>query len=322
MHPATESRAMKNQHINPIVSVLMVAALLLLVSCSEDRTTSSYETHPSGWNQPGSADFHGPQSHLSSSNSCAVCHGEDFSGGQSGVSCYTCHAGYPHVGFQLTPGVHRTSIRESNWNLTGCQQCHGTNFAGGSSGVSCLGCHDEQGGPVACNTCHANPPVDDAGLPSGMVSGSYGAHAKHAVEKGYACTECHNPAAGFSHAGALPAEVTFDYARIANRPPYQTAYTHLGDNFSGNGTCATYCHSDGRGASPLINPGQWVGGSLNQCQSCHAVPPASANHPSEPSCHLCHPNIDPASNYSSPDGILFIDPSTHVNGVVNIAINP
>lgn len=303
-----------------IIFCLGLAAAFAL-SCSKDRATTQYETHPNDWNSPGSADFHGPWSQRTASESCAGCHGEDFLGGESGVSCYSCHAGYPHAGFDVAADRHANRVADLNWNLNSCQSCHGVDFAGGKVGVSCRQCHTAAAGPAACNNCHGDPPVHNGGLLRGMPAGSYGAHAVHAIQKGYACTECHASVNGLDHTGALPAEVSFAQAEIAYRPPFATSYAHLGDFLSGNGTCATYCHSDARGGAPLVNV-DWVNGRLTACQSCHAVPPATPGHSTEGRCHLCHTHVDPTSNYNIPDSIRFLDPTLHVNGVVNIEFNP
>jgi predicted CxxxxCH...CXXCH cytochrome family protein len=300
--------------------VLLVAGTALFLSCSENRTSTGYQVHSPGWNKPGSEDFHGNQGRATASESCAGCHGTDFSGGRSRVSCYTCHAGYPHPNISTgSAAAHAEVIAAADWNLRKCTECHGADFAGGSSGVSCLQCHTAQeGGPLACTTCHGNPPANNDGLLRGMPNGSFGAHAVH---ERYVCTECHLAVNALTHTGPLPAEVSFDQSLIAYRPPYPTSFTHLGDSTSGNGTCATYCHSDARGGQPLVAV-NWVGSELTACQSCHAVPPASDEHPTERRCHLCHIDVDSTSNYAFADSIRFSDPSLHVNGVINIHFGP
>jgi predicted CxxxxCH...CXXCH cytochrome family protein len=310
------------KYIRHILVCSLIIFVALMTSCSEDRSTASYKTHSADWNYPPSAEFHGQQAILSASQSCAACHGENFTGGQSGISCYECHSGYPHPAISAgSPAVHANLIAASEWNLSTCQNCHGVDFSGGRTHSSCRDCHVAPAGPAACNTCHGDPPLNDNGVLQGMPSGSYGAHAMHVSEKDYACTECHAAVTSLNHAGALPAEVSFDDAQIAQRPPYPTAYNHLGSPVSGNGNCATYCHSDARGGAPLVAV-EWLGAALTACQSCHAVPPASAGHPTERQCHLCHFNVDPNSNYDLPDGILFSEPGRHVNGVVDISLQP
>jgi len=292
---------------------LLCGILFLLTSCSEDRTNGSYRTHPNGWNYEDTDEFHGPYAVSTASQSCAACHGSDFLGGESGVSCYECHAGYPHPRLTTSPTAHATELAAIGWPMTQCQSCHGTDFAGGKVGVGCLGCHTADDGPAACNTCHAEVPINNAGLLQGMPSGSFGAHELHVIEKGYACTECHARVTDVLHTGPLPAEVSFAASRIARKPPYTSpVYSHIGDPVSGNGSCsATYCHSDGRGGPPpIVLP--WVGGE-SYCTACHNLPPP-APHPQQNECWTCHHNVDPNSVF--PNDIRFLNPNLHVDGTV------
>jgi len=77
--------------------VLIVAAILAL-SCSEEREgedgcTDCDGIHPAGILDPDSVDFHGRELERRDWDFgvCAACHGSDFSGGKSGVSCLACH---------------------------------------------------------------------------------------------------------------------------------------------------------------------------------------------------------------------------------------
>jgi hypothetical protein len=149
-----------------------------------------------------------------------------------------------------------------------------------------------------------------------MPSGSAGAHAKHVLEKGYACTECHASVHDLSHTGELPAEVSFAESEVAERPPYSTDYYHIGEPLSGNSACATYCHSDARGGQPNREL-TWLAGAIS-CRDCHDVPVQRAGHPVERRCHLCHIHVDSTSNYDIPDSIKFSNPDLHVNGIINV----
>ena len=71
---------------------------------------------------------------------CRDCHGTDYRGGWSSVSCYTCHDG---------PGGHPVGYRSSNqhgrdaeFSTHVCSVCHGSDFRGDWTGVSCYQCHD------------------------------------------------------------------------------------------------------------------------------------------------------------------------------------
>jgi predicted CxxxxCH...CXXCH cytochrome family protein len=233
--------------------------------------------------------------------------------------CFNCHLSYyPHFWDSTVPG-HQEYIISTNWDLAACAECHGADFSGANTGVSCLQCHTQPGGISNCTLCHAQPPVNDAGLPGKFASGAFGAHAKHAVDKGYACTECHATVDGLAHVGAPPAEVSFAEALIATAKNSEPSYIHSGDVGSGSGDCSSvYCHGNGLGGppnQPMIEPLNWLSDIQFTCQSCHATPPTDPNHPANGDCHACHPTMDPASEDYA---ILPELDSLHVNGVINI----
>lgn len=290
----------------------MLAAALILTSCSEDRSAPDYQTHPGGWNDLSAAEFHGAAALENSGSGCTGCHGQDFTGQGDAVSCYECH-GYLHLGVHISQiATHRAFLADVAWNLARCAHCHGSDYAGGTSHVSCLACHAETGGPFACGTCHARPPTSDETLPYGMRDGAYGAHAAH---ERFGCGECHPADTAISHVDALPAEISFVIARIASQHNFSPVFTHLGNAHSGNGSCATvYCHSDGRGGAPAVMP-QWTAGGIG-CSGCHRMPPP-APHEQVAQCHQCHTNVDPASDYTHFGGIRFLVDSLHVNGEIN-----
>jgi predicted CxxxxCH...CXXCH cytochrome family protein len=320
---------MITQKLLSLILCGFVLFALFVASCSEDKTSTSYETHPEGWMNPASEEFHGQAAIPNGGESCGSCHiitsmrgewdhaGEPFA--QIGT-CRECHNGYPHIWTAGTVDGHQADIQANEWNFTACSDCHGTDFAGGRSGVSCLQCHSQPGGLSNCNLCHAQPPVDDAGLPATFISGAFGAHAKHAIDKGYACTECHATVNDLAHIGAAPAEVSFAEARIATAKNSQPSYEHTGSDGSGNGGCSSvYCHGNGLGGPPndeALTSLNWLSDVQFTCQSCHATPPTDPNHPASGNCHACHPTMDPASEDYA---ILPELDSLHVNGIINVS---
>jgi len=115
---------------------------------------------------------------------CQGCHGVDYRGGSSGVSCYRCHALHPHAdGYDAASKHGRYGLEHGTG---GCAvRCHGADLKGGDSGISCFQCHasyphaagwadiakhgvytDGQGGPQTCaNACHgANYQGGDSGV--------------------------------------------------------------------------------------------------------------------------------------------------------------
>lgn len=98
--------------------------------------------HPETWvKQP--EPFHGTKVQLEGPMVCTTCHGSDYFGGWSEVSCYTCHDGPGgHPQGWLDPNAHtfhgRVVTQQGNLD---CRRCHGNDLLGGTSGVSCGDCH-------------------------------------------------------------------------------------------------------------------------------------------------------------------------------------
>ncbi len=130
---------------------------MIYFSCVEQKDPLSISTHPEGWNNAQSSNFHGKmvlESYTNADN-CQSCHGVDYKGGSSGVSCYVegCHDIYPHRdGFidSLANGFHGKYIADSlSFSLLLCQGCHGSDYRGSDSDQKdCYksGCHDKYNG--------------------------------------------------------------------------------------------------------------------------------------------------------------------------------
>lgn len=297
-----------------ILPILITCVSMLFISCSEDRVTSSYNTHPVNWMDPYSEDWHGTAAIGSKGESCLGCHAvngaaQSFDNGPvvetptAAAACYDCH-GYPHQADVAASHVTRFETLE-NWNtISSCQSCHGVDFAGGRSGASCKECHVQSAGPAACNTCHGLPPTAEHPL----ANRNPGAHEAHSR---YSCRECHNRVRDLTHIDILPADVAFVDARISTANGFPASYTNPSN-------CATWCHSNLHQGDPIVAVSWNTGQTLTQCRSCHAVPPTAEFHPTDMRCHLCHPNVDPNSNYNDANQIRFLPGDTlHVNGVIN-----
>ena len=100
-----------------------------------------------------------------SPNRCSTCHGADYEGGPSLVSCISCHPGYPHIKYSspnwrvddlsATPlgGRHTTAFLGGPKNFTStCTQCH-VNFGPGLGAIGLPGV-----AAMACNSCHVYYP--------------------------------------------------------------------------------------------------------------------------------------------------------------------
>jgi predicted CxxxxCH...CXXCH cytochrome family protein len=106
-----------------------------VVDCDLSYVRSS--VHRGGILDPASADFHGTllREEKYAFGVCQQCHGIDFAGGTSGVSCLSCHTKGP----------------------TDCSTCHGALATSGSHGHH-LGA-GPQGETFACAECHLVPKV-------------------------------------------------------------------------------------------------------------------------------------------------------------------
>ena len=127
-----------------IVSLLLIAGLSFLGGCgsSEKNGASVFDPdsqqHPANWLITGH-----PAAAQADPSACMECHGNDLSGGISGLACSTCHTN----GNPLT--------------VTGCMSCHG-NPPNGTVAPNRTGAHDTTNGhfaaqvalPDSCNTCH------------------------------------------------------------------------------------------------------------------------------------------------------------------------
>ncbi len=83
------------------VLAALAAGVAIFAGCAELKddipapTSSAIAVHAAGWTDTASADFHGKAIEAAGwdMSSCQTCHGPDYSGGTSQVSCETCHSG-------------------------------------------------------------------------------------------------------------------------------------------------------------------------------------------------------------------------------------
>lgn len=325
--------SLERNHTKVFGAVVALSLPLLLAGCSKVRDdlppTVSADVHPEGWVSAVSKDFHGAQLKVRSwdATGCKNCHGQDLSGGIAKVSCYTCHALYPHApgwfpevagkafhgkyvemngpttckpchGSDYTGGFsevsctngchgdagghpsgwampasqnfHGLALLNSSWDLGACKVCHGTDYRGGNSEQSCYACHPN--GPEDCTVCHGQPPVDDSTLPVEALVGvnAAGAHNSHVNRLSLDCNECHGAKpSDIQHADRMPAEVSFTLATRATLKNSAPTFSPLGDPRRGNGGCANvYCHSTA--SDPLSYVAvEWTNPQSGACGTCH-----------------------------------------------------
>jgi hypothetical protein len=301
--------------------------------------------HGSGVLQKGSSDFHGLNVKQNSLASCQICHGVNFNGGTSMVSCSTsnCHPAITvhKTGITDTASAnfHGLFIATINWNLTQCSQCHGDSYSGGIASPSCNNCHKNPGGPEACNTCHGNfsvptqivPPRDTKGNTDTKFAG-VGAHSKHlsgiTIGQNVPCNECHIVPKNFSDPTHInqSGNATITFGSFSNSGTSTASYS-----FSTNKCTNTYCHGNfafsisksqfptvgyapgssqivGNNFQPIWNK---VDGTQAACGTCHGLPPTGHVYADLTGCWDCHQGVVDAYG-------KIIDKTKHMNGKVNV----
>jgi hypothetical protein len=259
--------------------------------------------HPAGW---AAASSHGAGAKAAGGfASCKVCHGSDFTGGATGLSCFGCHGvRAPHPRKPWRGALSHTGTEASNAAV--CAQCHQT----GNPGPP--GCYNN-------TLCHATP----AGHPIGWGSpGQHGAAAKAApgsmqgfdVCRGchgsafgggaaQSCYPCHNwpPGQNSAHgrSGWVDGGSSHRSTNPANAPVCALSACHQ-QKAPGIPGCFndTICHAGG-GSHPdgWAAAGQHGGAALgspgyNNCRECHGSNFGGGTGPTCLSTETCHRRAD------------------------------
>jgi predicted CxxxxCH...CXXCH cytochrome family protein len=216
-----------------IMGLLLLAGLLFMAGCGSSTPNSKAS---SGANTEGqhAADWL-PAGHMVAAqedqSACVECHGSNYDGGISAVSCTTCHLGgamsiHP-TSWGTGTGIDLNHAAYAASNGTGaCANavCHGTNLTGvANSGPSCSSCHlggatslhpasfgtttrsidlnhgsyVTTNGAAACqnNSCHGSSLTGVAGSGPACVTATCHQNGSPLIYTG--CTSCHgNPPTG------------------------------------------------------------------------------------------------------------------------------
>lgn len=296
--------SMRNK--NSILALPLVALALAISGCSDLKhdlpspVAPGVQVHRPSWVDTSSASFHGKIIRAANGDAqeCLKCHGLNYQGGTSGVSCVTCHqtAGASLHGRgwidPLAQNFHGNTIRAATWDMRSCQTCHGPLYDGGKVGVSCRDCHRGGAGPENCATCHGSSnnaaPPRDLGKNTSRSARGVGAHQIHFVGSSIAtsmlCSECHATPTAVYVAGHIDstsgAEVrlssllantvtnklgTIDYD--SELPTYTPSPSHSQAAL----TCSnTYCHGYFKNGNLTFAP-TWndTTGTQGSCGTCH-----------------------------------------------------
>ena len=135
-------------------------------NCHDATDLLQWPHDPSAtWLIPGSVNFHGDEANTDSTL-CARCHGANFLGGSTGVSCLSCH--FDESGALVPPGSSWTHGDDHDTLLvygSVCNNCHDT-----------WRTYDAASAPAACHDCHGGGATHEIGdnwlLPSQHVNAS------------------------------------------------------------------------------------------------------------------------------------------------------
>jgi hypothetical protein len=137
-----------------LVPAAACAALLLLFGCSDGNPKNLIDPvtgkHAPNW-MTGVPIVHGAASEQDFSV-CKSCHGQDYHGGITTVSCYGCHNGpgmnHPNPGWVVPLSLATSTTTPYHKTDPGaCYKCHGADYLGGGSHIACINCHME--GPTS-----------------------------------------------------------------------------------------------------------------------------------------------------------------------------
>lgn len=142
---------MKNAKLRICIGALSLV-LIFSGGCTEQAEPG---VHPDSWLDPGADNSHMARIASSGIGGCQGCHGQEYLGGTSGVSCYTCHAGGPSghpqgtVWFFMPDSslFHGNAAMDRGFN--DCARCHG---------------QDLRGVPLenrACSVCHSTEEINE-----------------------------------------------------------------------------------------------------------------------------------------------------------------
>ena len=295
---------MKKQY-STYLFLLMALSLLLWSGCAERKNPSQPEkVHPAEWIKTDSQDFHGAKIAAAGLISCSSCHGEDYRGGTSEVSCFDCHngpSGHP-TGYLIptSAAFHGKKIAEEG--LTGCAVCHGTDYKGkANSGVSCYKCHNGPSGHPSTGfldkTNQNFHGLSASRLGIKACAECHGVDYKGIEGNGSSCFECHNGPSGHPSSGWLdPADAKFHGQRLAATGTAYCAGCHGADFKGGDaGVSCFECHNGPSGhpsAGWLDKTNASFHGlaastrGLSACAECHGTDFKGGT--SGVSCSECH----------------------------------
>jgi len=248
---------------NAFSLVLFTTLALWWTGCADRKDPSAPEKiHPEEWTEASSGDFHGSKVALAGLVSCPACHGQDYQGGTSEVSCTSCHngpGGHPFGWLNKTSENFHGAAVIAAQSYQGCASCHGEEYKGKkNSGGSCYICHNGPSGhPAQGWLDKSNEKFHGLAASSRGISACAACHGED-YEGGFSgtsCKGCHTSQSGHPSQGWLvPGDVKFHGFRWLEAGTQYCAGCHGSDYKGGDAGVSCYtCHN-----GPSGHPYGWL----------------------------------------------------------------
>lgn len=278
-----------------IVTATMVGGCSELNEEGVGTTAVGLRVHPEGWTDSTSALFHGTAIRADQWEmmQCKQCHGGDYSGGTTAISCTPCHTAPegPEACFTCHGSDGNSAPPVDLDNRTE------TRFPGVGAHRECMG-NTLRSKPVRCSECHVVPTEVyvaghvDSDLPAEVI-----------FPDSVANTVTNKP-------------TTQDYDLLLPVTTPNPRYDPQTMSCSG-----TYCHGNFKNGNNVLVVWTLVGTGQINCGTCHGDPltgfplprtvAQGGSHPDFPTCSLCH--------FDVVDGNLnILVKEKHMNGKLNV----
>lgn len=275
------------------VFVLILVTALLYSGCSKLDTKNAVTApdiggvHAAGWTNPASSNFHGKYIHdnnLWNLNTCKTCHGADYRGGNTGLTCFKCHTS------EQGP-EECTTCHGGEGHVNPPKDLHGDTL----ESIGGVGMHmshlfrTDFAQPVECIQCHAavNSFTDTThfgAAPTGEATMTFGPLARH-----------------------------IDTHGVTPNPSFDRNTLYCSN---------VYCHGKFFGGNQNNTP-KWNDDATVFCGTCHGDPATENPNPApsyphisyyDGKCYWCHSSMIDST-------MTIIHPERHVNGVVDFNVN-
>jgi predicted CxxxxCH...CXXCH cytochrome family protein len=286
---------------------LALVAILLVSGCSQlqdnlvapPQRNQSLAVHPVGWATTiSSDDFHGKYLRRQQwqMSSCWTCHGRNYGGGDSQVSCSTCHIkpGGPencttcHGSTNPAPPPDLDGNTAITIQTVGAHQSHIAG-AGNTDGIRCSECHNVPATVYVAGHVDSGPPAEV--LFHDSLANTV---TNEPTTRDYDVSLPTTTPTPTWDSSVLKCSNTYCHGDFKNGNNYSPAWTSVG---TGEARCGT-CHGD----------------VTKQTLAERALPKTPARggtHPNSTQCSFCHVGIVDAN-------LNIIDKAKHMNGKLNV----